>query len=113
MIVTSFGADFSIGPNMEVYGAHGVTGLFAEGGPNLAEDMGALKSWMLSKMAWDVSLAKDWEKLMSEFLDGCASNAPRPSDRLNNRAGAELQRRDCVPVGTMAPRRRTCVRTWR
>jgi hypothetical protein len=65
-------ADFSIGPNMEVYGAHGVTGLFAEGGPNLAEDMGALKSWMLSKMAWDVSLAKDWEKLMSEFLHGCA-----------------------------------------
>ena len=74
----SFGADFSIGPNMEVYGAHGVTGLFAEGGPNLAEDMGALKSWMLSKMAWDVSLATDWEKLMSEFLDGCASNAPTP-----------------------------------
>ena len=96
---------------MEVYGAHGVTGLFAEGGPNLAEDMGALKSWMLSKMAWDVSLAKDWEKLMSEFLDGCASNAPRPSDRVLSRA--ELQRRDCVPVGTMAPRRRTCVRTWR
>ena len=48
---------------MELYGAHGVTGLFAEGGPNLAEDMGALKSWMLSKMAWDVSLAKDWEKV--------------------------------------------------
>ena len=99
---------------MEVYGAHGVTGLFAEGGPNLAEDMGALKSWMLSKMAWDVSLAKDWEKLMSEFLDGCAPNALRPSDRLLSRA-AELscRWRDRVRAGTMAPQRRTCVRIWR
>ena len=34
----------------------------------MAEDMGALKSWMLSKISWDLSLAKDWERLMDEFL---------------------------------------------
>ena len=55
---------------MQLYGMHGVSGLLAEGGPNIAEDMGALKSWMLSKMAWDVSLAKDWKILMAEFLNG-------------------------------------------
>ena len=61
----------------ELFGAHGVTGLFTEGGPNLAEDMGALKTWMLSKMAWDLSLATDWEKLMDEFLTGYYGKASK------------------------------------
>ena len=31
---------FSLGPNFQLYAEHGVSGLFAEGGGNLAEDMG-------------------------------------------------------------------------
>jgi hypothetical protein len=61
---------FSLGPNMQLYARNGVTGLFAEGGGNLAEDMGAMKQYMLAKMMWNTSLAAEWEGLMSEFLHG-------------------------------------------
>ena len=61
---------------MQTYSKYKVSGLFAEGsGGDLSEDMGAMKSYMLSKMVWNTTLANSWQSLMAEFLQGYYAQA--------------------------------------
>ena len=72
----SFPNYYTIGPNVQWFHRHGVTGLFEEGpGANfgVGSDLEELKDWVAAEMMWDPSL--DPDELISEFLVGYYGSA--------------------------------------
>jgi len=60
---------YVLGPNVRIFVAHGVRGIFEEGSyTSLGADMALLKAWVLAKLLWNPD--RDANALIREFLNG-------------------------------------------